>query len=102
MTVDQAATASSARDVATAVYQWVPEGCDWNTLPDGCESLSLNGWVLRIVNDPGGDAPNGLTWWLDSTVERLVESGGWEVLPLADLDREAFGLAGILMRAGWK
>jgi len=88
----------TASGLARAIYRLAPDGCNWWTLPDGCESLSLDGWVLRVINDPGDDAPDGLSWWLDSPVERGVESGGWEMLPAADLDREAGVLAEMLRR----
>jgi hypothetical protein len=56
-----------------------------------------NGWTFNIVDDPDEYAPNGITWWLDSPEERLVESDGWESLTLTDLDGiEVTRLAGYL------
>ena len=78
---------ANAQRVSSALYNYMRTLPQLGELPDGTELLVLsNGWVFRVFDDPGDDAPNGISWYLDSPRERGVDSGGWESLTLPDLD----------------
>jgi hypothetical protein len=80
-------TPANAEQVVSAIYNLMRAHTEVGQLPGGAQVLEFpNGWIFNIVDDPGEDAPNGITWWLDSPEERLVESDGWESLTLTDLD----------------
>lgn len=53
-------------------------------------------WRLHVGDDPSPDAPNGISWALDSPDERGVRSGGWEQLPEHLVAAEVATLAGYL------
>lgn len=53
-------------------------------------------WRLHVGDDPSPDAPQGISWALDSPNERGVRSGGWEQLPQHLAAAEAATLAGYL------
>lgn len=70
----------NAEQIAASIYHTLglETQADLTDDPTGRHGIALaNGWTLWLVDDPGPDAPNGVSWWLDSPTERLIESGGW-------------------------
>jgi len=89
----------SAKQIAAGVYDKLEElevNSEYTVMEDHERVTLWNGWAFRIVNDPSDDAPHGISWWLDSPEERMVESGGWELLTTEQLGREVAQLAAAL------
>ena len=95
------ATAATAEQLASAVYDALTETpLAYDETPDGFERIILrNGWALRINDDGDERSPHGISWWMDSPEERLVESDGWEILPEDQLADAATKLAAYFERA---
>ena len=94
-------TAATAGQLASAVYDALTETpLAYDETPDGFERIILrNGWALRINDDGDERSPHGISWWMDSPEERLVESDGWEILPEDQLADAATKLAAYFERA---
>lgn len=66
---------------------------------DTSDTVDATGvWRLHVGDDPSPDAPNGISWAIDSPEERGVASGGWEELPRHLAATEAATLAASLTR----
>jgi hypothetical protein len=87
-------TPANAEQAVSAIYAYMRAhaevgeigGGAWPRKPEAHLLEFSNGWTFRIFDDAGEDAPNGISWWLDSPQgERRVESDGWDSLTLTDL-----------------
>jgi hypothetical protein len=75
------ATASTAADIAAAIYRDSDTTLEWTDRPDGVEILTLpNGYSLAISDDrPRSDEDRGgINWWVNSPDESGIESDGWD------------------------
>jgi len=86
---------ANAERLASAVYEALTiDAQDFFERPDGVQVIIVNnGWTLAISDDTGEDAPNGLSWWIDSPEEKGIDSDGWEELPAAHVAGQAASLA---------
>jgi hypothetical protein len=89
------ADAATAEQLASAVYAAMTvDPKVYGSTPDGVQRIVMhNGWALRIAADTEVRNPHGISWWMDSPVERLVESDGWDILPTEQLGDAAAKLA---------
>jgi len=87
-------TPANAEQLADAVYDALSvDAKDYFETPDGVYVIAINGWSLRICDDGDDQAPNGISWWVDSPEERGSVSDGWEILSIDQVVTEATILA---------